>query len=169
MRPCISHWGAVGKVLIKLLFIFLMPVALFVATEGLSMAQTGIAYLAIGISLFFISAYVDILHERSGRARRARRYQSRRHYARPHTAYRAHRASGSSAKQRVDPKAAARAQALRILELSEKATAAEVKARYRELAHMYHPDRAAQASDAIQDLAATRFRMIQSAYELLSK
>ncbi|MFT4060719.1 MAG: DnaJ domain-containing protein [Edaphocola sp.] len=52
----------------------------------------------------------------------------------------------------------------RILEIGTKATPGEVKKSFRRLAHLYHPDKAAD-----NQFAAARFGEIQEAYGILSK
>ena len=53
------------------------------------------------------------------------------------------------------------------LELNEDATEKEIKARYRELAKQYHPDR--EKDPAKKEAAAEKFVEIQKAYETLSQ
>jgi DnaJ-domain-containing protein 1 len=57
----------------------------------------------------------------------------------------------------------------RTLELAPTATDDEVEAAYRRLIAQYHPDRVAGAAGEIRDLAETRARAINAAYEKIQK
>jgi DnaJ-domain-containing protein 1 len=57
----------------------------------------------------------------------------------------------------------------RTLELAPTATDAEIEAAYRRLIAQYHPDRVAGAGPELRELAETRARAINVAYERLQK
>ena len=58
----------------------------------------------------------------------------------------------------------------RILGISHKASAEEIKHAYRELANKYHPDKLEHLGDEFKTLAEKRFKEIQQAYqELIGK
>jgi len=59
-----------------------------------------------------------------------------------------------------------RIEALRILGLNEEATEEDVKAAYKEMAQILHPDRFA-SSKKLQDRATEQFKNLQEAYDLL--
>ena len=59
-----------------------------------------------------------------------------------------------------------RAEALRALGLEPGASAADIKAAYREMAQILHPDRFA-ANSKLQDRATEQFKNLQEAYEAL--
>lgn len=69
------------------------------------------------------------------------------------------------AQQRATVTTSLRAQHARVLGVSENANPQEIKARYRALAKMYHPDRFSRESKETQEEAHTRFLEIQKAYE----
>lgn len=60
-----------------------------------------------------------------------------------------------------------RAEALRALGLEPGASAADIKAAYREMAQILHPDRFA-ANSKLQDRATEQFKNLQEAYEALT-
>ena len=55
----------------------------------------------------------------------------------------------------------------RILEIDPSATNDEVKKAYRRMAMKYHPDKVANAGEAIRQQATEKFRMINEAYEAI--
>ncbi|MGH8030695.1 MAG: DnaJ domain-containing protein [Arenimonas sp.] len=57
----------------------------------------------------------------------------------------------------------------RILEVDPAASDAVIETAYRRLIAQYHPDRVAGAADEIRDLAETRARAINVAYERIQK
>lgn len=61
-----------------------------------------------------------------------------------------------------------RIEALRILGLDEEATAEDIKIAYRESAQILHPDRFA-SNKKLQERATEQFKVLQEAYEYLSK
>lgn len=60
-----------------------------------------------------------------------------------------------------------RTEALRILGLDEEASADDIKAAYKEMAQILHPDRFA-SSKKLQDRATEQFKNLQEAYEYLT-
>jgi len=60
-----------------------------------------------------------------------------------------------------------RLEALRILGLDEDATAEDIKAAYKEVAQILHPDRFA-SSKKLQDRATEQFKNLQEAYDFLT-
>ncbi|MGD9175195.1 MAG: DnaJ domain-containing protein, partial [Desulfobacterales bacterium] len=56
----------------------------------------------------------------------------------------------------------------RILGVSDKASAEEIKHAYRELANKYHPDKLEHLGDEFKTLAEKRFKEIQQAYQELT-
>ncbi len=57
-----------------------------------------------------------------------------------------------------------------ILGIERNASSEEIKKAYRQLANKYHPDKVAHLGDEFKNLAETRFKDIQKAYqELMSK
>ena len=59
--------------------------------------------------------------------------------------------------------------AYKILELSPKATTAEIKQAYRKMVKKYHPDRLQTKDEALKKGAQEKFRQVQQAYETLKK
>lgn len=57
----------------------------------------------------------------------------------------------------------------KILEIDENATDEEVKKAYKKMAMKYHPDRVADAGEAIQKAAKEKFQSLQQAYENIKK
>ncbi|WP_319521878.1 DnaJ domain-containing protein [uncultured Desulfosarcina sp.] len=56
-----------------------------------------------------------------------------------------------------------------VLEIEPGASKEEIKAAYRRLAAQYHPDKVQHLGRDIQELAETRFKEIQQAYDTLMK
>jgi DnaJ-domain-containing protein 1 len=56
-----------------------------------------------------------------------------------------------------------------VLEIEPGASKEEIKAAYRRLAAQYHPDKVQHLGREIQELAETRFKEIQQAYDFLMK
>ena len=59
--------------------------------------------------------------------------------------------------------------AYKILELSPKATTAEIKQAYRKMVKKYHPDRLQTKDEALKKGAQEKFRQVQQAYETIKK
>ena len=55
-----------------------------------------------------------------------------------------------------------------VLEIDRRASAAEIKKSYRNLASKYHPDKLEHLGDEFKELAETRFKEIQKAYQELT-
>jgi DnaJ-domain-containing protein 1 len=56
-----------------------------------------------------------------------------------------------------------------VLEIEPDASPEEIKAAYRRLAAQYHPDKVQHLGRDLQDLAETRFKEIQQAYDFLTR
>lgn len=67
------------------------------------------------------------------------------------------------------PQSVARFEALNQLGIDESASAEEIKAAYRRLAKVHHPDRFADLDEEIVKAATISFRRIREAYELLMR
>lgn len=59
--------------------------------------------------------------------------------------------------------------AFKVLEISENATADEIKKAYKKLAKMYHPDKMLHESEVNQQIALEKFKIIVNAYDLICK
>lgn len=57
----------------------------------------------------------------------------------------------------------------RILEIEPNATQEEIKSAFRKMAKKYHPDKLGDVGDDVKKAAVEKFRMVQEAYEKLSK
>jgi DnaJ like chaperone protein len=57
----------------------------------------------------------------------------------------------------------------RILEIKPEASQEEIKIAYRKMAKKYHPDRLGDVGEDVKKAAVDKFRMVQEAYEKLSK
>lgn len=68
---------------------------------------------------------------------------------------------------RPDRRVTSRARALEVLGLDQRADAAQIRKRHRELAKKYHPDAHIHLGEVAAREASERFREIQSAYEVL--
>jgi hypothetical protein len=71
--------------------------------------------------------------------------------------------------QRVEPPSSPKAQARKLLGVSEGASDAEISAAYHRLAKLYHPDKVAGLAIEFQILADKRMKEINAAYELLKR
>ena len=60
------------------------------------------------------------------------------------------------------------AEARKALDVTNSASADEIKQRYRELSRKYHPDIHANADEVLRELTADKFKQIKEAYDLLS-
>ena len=61
-----------------------------------------------------------------------------------------------------------RSEALEVLGLDQAATATEIKKRHREMVREFHPDKHQHLGEVAAKEAEERFRMAQSAYEVLT-
>ncbi len=71
------------------------------------------------------------------------------------------RTTGSAGRNSRDP--------YTVLEIDPGASREEIKATYRRLAAQYHPDKVQHLGKELQDLAETRFKEIQQAYDELTR